>query len=54
LKNSSPIEDISEFVSEQHEKVISQDFVRLVTPREEVYPVANPEVASRLDIDCNH
>jgi hypothetical protein len=40
------VEDISDFVAEQRPNAAPCD--RLVTPREDVYPVAEPEVARRL------
>ena len=43
------IEDISAFVTEQRANAAAP-FERLVTPREEVYPVAEPEVAARLGV----
>jgi hypothetical protein len=43
------IEDISEFVAEQRANA-KAPFDRLVTPREEVYPVADSEVAARLGL----
>ncbi len=42
-------EDISEFVAEQRVNATAP-YDRLVTPREEVYPVAGPEVARRLGV----
>jgi hypothetical protein len=45
------IEDISEFISCQREHCASVGHSALVTPREDVYPVSNPEVATRLRID---
>lgn len=44
------IQDISDFVAEQHAHARTP-FDRLLTPREEVYPVADPEVAQRLEVD---
>lgn len=44
------IEDISDFVREQHEIVRSGDYTKLVTPREEVYPINDASVAGRLGI----
>ena len=41
------IYDITEFVQEQHAR---RPYDHLVTPREEVYPIATPEVAARLGI----
>ena len=43
------IEDISDFVTEQRAHAMAP-FDRLVTPREEVYPVAEPDVAARLGV----
>lgn len=45
------IEDISDFVSQQHLSAQADGFSGLVTPREHVYPVADAAVASRLGID---
>jgi hypothetical protein len=44
------IEDVSEFVREQGAMVSKAERGRLVTPREEVYPVADAEVARRLGV----
>lgn len=44
------IEDISAFVSEQYAHVKTGDHTTLITPREAVYPVADPVVARRLGI----
>ena len=43
------IEDISDFVAEQRANATAP-YERLVTPREDVYPVADPEVAARLGV----
>ncbi len=43
------VEDVSEFVAEQRANA-EAPFERLITPREVVYPVAEPEVASRLGV----
>ena len=43
------IEDVSEFVRQQSEHA-GLPFDRLITPREEVYPVNDPEVAARLGV----
>jgi hypothetical protein len=43
------IEDISQFVREQN-RYASSPFDRLITPKEEVYPVSDPEVAARLGL----
>jgi len=47
------IEDISGFVAEQRVNAESDRFANLFTPREEVYPISNPEVAHRIGIDRN-
>lgn len=44
------IEDITEFVHEQHQYVQSTELERLVTPREMVYPVNNLNLQNRLGI----
>jgi hypothetical protein len=46
------IEDISEFVADQRTNVRSP-YERLITPREEVYPVAEPQVAERLGVSSS-
>jgi hypothetical protein len=43
------IEDVSGFVADQRANATAP-YERLVTPREEVYPVAGPEVAARLGV----
>lgn len=43
------IEDVSQFVREQSEHARSP-FDRLITPKEDVYPVNDPEVAARLRV----
>ena len=43
------IDDVSEFVRQQSEYARSP-FDRLITPREEVYPVNDPAVVARLDV----
>jgi hypothetical protein len=43
------IEDVSKFVREQSEYARSP-YDRLITPREEVYPVNDPEVGARLGV----
>jgi uncharacterized protein DUF4291 len=43
------VEDISDFVTEQRAHGVAP-YDRLDTPREEVYPVADPEVAARLGV----
>lgn len=44
------IEDISPFVAEQRDAAMSGDWNRLVTVREEVYPVSDPATAERLGV----
>lgn len=44
------IDDVSEFVREQRVLVQNRDYACLKTPREEVYPVADPAVAARLGL----
>jgi hypothetical protein len=44
------IEDVSGFVEEQRAHVRGGSLERLVTPAEDVYPVANAEVAARLGV----
>jgi hypothetical protein len=43
------IDDISDFVREQRANAV-ESYERLVTPREQVYPAADPEVARRLGV----
>jgi hypothetical protein len=43
------VEDISDFVAEQRAKA-EAPFDRLFTPREDIYPVADPEVIARLGL----
>ena len=43
------IEDISEFVAEQKANAVAP-YERLVTPREEVYPVYDPKTVARLGL----
>ena len=43
------IQDISDYVSEQRANAVAP-YDRLVTPREEVYPVADIEIARRLGL----
>jgi len=45
------IEDVSAFVEEQRPHAQPAAYDRLILPREEVYPVADPAVARRLGID---
>jgi hypothetical protein len=42
------IEDISEFVREQHQHVLARNHNKLVTPKEDVYPVEDESVRYRL------
>jgi hypothetical protein len=44
------IEDISPFVAQQRRLVEAKDWGSLLTPREEVYSVADPHVAGRLGV----
>ena len=44
------IEDISDFVREQHQHVMARRYAELVTPRETVYKVASDAVAKRLEV----
>jgi hypothetical protein len=44
------IQDVSEFVREQRHHARSP-FDRLITPREEIYPVNDPEIATRLGVE---
>lgn len=45
------IEDISELVSEQRNHAKAPPYTKLITPREEVYPVTDAGVAYRLGIE---
>jgi hypothetical protein len=47
------IEDISGFVAEQLVNAELNKFANLVTPREEVYPVADAEICETIGIDHN-
>ncbi len=44
------IEDISEFVSEQHQHVLSREYDQLITPCEQVYPIGVEAVRLRLQL----
>ena len=44
-------ETVSGFVAEQRTNAESNGFGKLVTPREDVYPVANQEIVARLGIE---
>jgi hypothetical protein len=44
------IEDITPFVHQQREAMVSSGVDSLITPREQVYPVTDREVASRLGL----
>jgi hypothetical protein len=46
-------EDISAFVAEQRANVESNCFANLVTPREEVYPVATQKTATHIGTSPN-
>lgn len=45
------IEDISAFVHQQYQHVLAHDYQQLLTPCEQVYPITDPGVATRLGID---
>jgi hypothetical protein len=45
------IEDVSPFVAEQRAPAQTAGYDKLVVPREDVYPVTDPDVAARLGID---
>jgi Domain of unknown function (DUF4291) len=47
------IEDISEFVREQHQHALSGDYSRLVTPLERVYPVSNLTLEQSLELSAS-
>jgi hypothetical protein len=42
------IEDVSEFVADQRQHVQAGRYERLVTPREEVLAIGDPELAARV------
>jgi hypothetical protein len=44
------IEDVSEFVEQQRLKLASRAKAELITPREDVYPVADSAVAAKLGV----
>ena len=44
------IEDISDFVREQHKTVMNRNLAELITPKELIYPVADSSTAARLGI----
>lgn len=44
------IEDISDFVKQQRQNRTGTGMAELMTPRESVYPVNNPDVANRLGL----
>ncbi len=44
------IEDISEFVQQQYPVVQSGDWEELIVPSEAVYPVADSDIAKRLQL----
>jgi hypothetical protein len=44
------IEDISDFVHEQHAHVKNRRLSQLLTPREDVYPVSDPETRAKLGL----
>ncbi len=45
------IQDVSEFVREQREQVMSRQYERLITPKENVYSVTDARVAEKLGLD---
>ncbi len=47
------VEDVSDFVAEQREHVGGHALTQLMTPREEVYPVADAVVARKLGTDAS-
>jgi hypothetical protein len=47
------IEDISDFVHEQYQYVQTHDYSQLITPRERIYPIADPTVAGHLGTDIS-
>jgi hypothetical protein len=47
------IEDISEFVTEQQQHVISQNYDALFTPSEDTYEVTNLEIVRRLQLSVD-
>ncbi len=44
------IEDISDFVREQYQHVQKRDDAQLILPREQIYPISDVGVATRLGI----
>ena len=46
------IEDISEFVQQQYQYIRSNDWTKLVTPKEAVYPVQQSSVVQRLGLSA--
>jgi hypothetical protein len=44
------IEDISDFVQEQRQHIISKDYSKLLVPTEEVYPVEDEALRQRLGL----
>lgn len=48
------IEDITDFVREQHQHVLAREYDKLLTPREQVYPVENQVVAERLGLSTEN
>ncbi len=46
------IQDISAFVRAQHQHVLANDRIQLMTPREHVYPVTDIRVAKRLQLSA--
>jgi hypothetical protein len=46
------IEDISDFVREQHEHVKNHHLAELITPLEDVYPIGDAAVAAKLGVSA--
>ena len=44
------IEDISEFVTEQRQHLVANNYDKLLTPSEYVYEVSKPEIAKKLQL----
>jgi hypothetical protein len=45
------IEDLSAFIAEQRQHVLTRPYDLLVTPREDVYPIGDPSLAAQIGID---
>ncbi len=48
------IEDVTEFVHEQHRHVLEHAYDKLLVPHEDVYPVADADTAARLGVSGEH